>query len=86
MRHIFAVFMLVLFSGSAFAAESKTSNNPQVTIETSQGNIVLELYPQKAPKTVANFLQYAESGFYKDTIFHRVINGFMIQGLSLIHI
>ena len=80
MRHIFAVFMLVLFSGSAFAAESKTSNNPQVTIETSQGNIVLELYLQKAPKTVANFLQYAESGFYKDTIFHRVINGFMIQG------
>ncbi|MGB2832504.1 MAG: peptidylprolyl isomerase [Methylotenera sp.] len=80
MRHIFAVFMLVLFSGSAFAAESKTSNNPQITIETSQGNIVLELYLQKAPKTVANFLQYAESGFYKDTIFHRVINGFMIQG------
>ena len=80
MRHIFAVFMLVLFGSSTFAAESKASNNPQVTIETSQGNIVLELYPQKAPKTVANFLQYAESGFYKDTIFHRVINGFMIQG------
>ena len=80
MRHLFALFLLMCFSHSAFAADTKASVNPQVTIETTQGNIVLELYPQKAPKTVANFLQYAESGFYKDTIFHRVINGFMIQG------
>jgi peptidyl-prolyl cis-trans isomerase A (cyclophilin A) len=41
---------------------------------------VIELYPEKAPKTVANFLKYVESGFYKETIFHRVINHFMIQG------
>lgn len=78
MRHLFALLMLVFFSHSALAADAKT--NPQVTFETTHGNIVIELYPQKAPKTVANFLQYAESGFYKDTIFHRVINGFMIQG------
>jgi len=61
MRHFFALLMLVFFSHSAFAADAKT--NPQVTFETTHGNIVLELYPQKAPKTVANFLQYAESGF-----------------------
>jgi cyclophilin family peptidyl-prolyl cis-trans isomerase len=44
------------------------------------GAFTLELYPDKAPKTVANFLQYANSGFYKGTIFHRVIDNFMIQG------
>lgn len=54
--------------------------NPQVTFETNRGNFVVELYPEKAPKTVANFLAYVNSGFYKDTIFHRVINRFMIQG------
>lgn len=52
----------------------------QVKMETNQGNIILELYPDKAPKTVANFIKYVESGFYSGTIFHRVIDGFMIQG------
>lgn len=52
----------------------------QVKMETSQGEIVLELYADKAPKTVANFIKYVESGFYSNTIFHRVIDGFMIQG------
>lgn len=52
----------------------------KVKMETSQGNIVLELYPDKAPKTVANFLKYVESGYYSGTIFHRVIDGFMLQG------
>jgi len=54
--------------------------NPQVTVETNRGNFVIELYPEKAPKTVANFLEYVNSGFYQDTIFHRVINRFMVQG------
>jgi cyclophilin family peptidyl-prolyl cis-trans isomerase len=54
--------------------------NPTVKIETSMGAITLELYPDKAPKTVANFLQYVKDGFYDGTIFHRVIKGFMIQG------
>ncbi len=80
MRHIFVFLCSLLFTSAAFAADAKASGNPQVTFETNHGNIVLELYPQKAPKTVANFLQYVESGFYTDTIFHRVINGFMIQG------
>ena len=52
----------------------------QVMLKTNMGDIVLELYPEKAPKTVANFLQYVKSGHYKDTIFHRVIDNFMIQG------
>ena len=60
--------------GSAFAAE------PQVELRTNMGVIVLELYPDKAPKTVENFLQYVNDGHYKGTVFHRVIPGFMIQG------
>lgn len=51
-----------------------------VLMETNKGNITLELNADKAPKTVANFLQYADEGFYNNTIFHRVINNFMIQG------
>jgi cyclophilin family peptidyl-prolyl cis-trans isomerase len=51
-----------------------------VSIETSLGNIELELYPDKAPKTVGNFVKLANDGFYNDTKFHRVIKGFMIQG------
>lgn len=54
--------------------------NPMVKIATNYGDIVVELYPDKAPETVQNFLNYVDSGFYNDTIFHRVIDGFMIQG------
>jgi peptidyl-prolyl cis-trans isomerase B (cyclophilin B) len=53
---------------------------PMVKLQTSMGDIVLELNPEKAPATVANFLQYVKDGFYDGTVFHRVINGFMIQG------
>ncbi len=53
---------------------------PLITIKTNHGDMVLELYPEKAPITVANFLGYIEQGFYKGTIFHRVIKNFMIQG------
>jgi peptidyl-prolyl cis-trans isomerase A (cyclophilin A) len=51
-----------------------------VQLKTSQGDIRVELYPEKAPKTVANFLDYVKAGQYNGTIFHRVIKGFMIQG------
>lgn len=54
-------------------------NGPQYSIKTTMGEIVVHLDQDKAPKTVANFAAYAKSGFYKDTIFHRVIDGFMIQ-------
>ena len=53
---------------------------PKVLIKTSLGDITVELYPDKAPKSVDNFLTYVKSGFYDGTIFHRVIAGFMIQG------
>jgi len=49
-------------------------------METTKGPIIIELYPQAAPKTVANFLQYVKDGFYNGTIFHRVIKNFMVQG------
>ncbi|MFZ5428509.1 MAG: peptidylprolyl isomerase [Thermodesulfobacteriota bacterium] len=51
-----------------------------VLMETSMGLITIELYPDKAPETVANFLKYVDEGFYEGTIFHRVIDNFMIQG------
>ena len=54
--------------------------NPVVVIKTTSGDITLRLDAEKAPLTVANFLQYAENGHYRDTIFHRVIPGFMVQG------
>ena len=54
--------------------------NPRVRLETNRGVIVLELDPKAAPKTVENFLQYVQDGFYNGTIFHRVIKGFMVQG------
>lgn len=53
--------------------------NPMVAIETPMGEILVELFPEKAPKTVENFLQYVDEGFYEGTLFHRVIKGFMIQ-------
>ncbi len=53
---------------------------PRVRLQTTHGDIVLELVPDKAPKTVANFLGYVKAGFYDGTIFHRVIDNFMIQG------
>ena len=56
------------------------ATDPRVELKTNRGTIVLELYPDKAPKTVANFLQYVKDGQYTGTVFHRVIDGFMIQG------
>jgi peptidyl-prolyl cis-trans isomerase A (cyclophilin A) len=54
--------------------------NPNLEMKTNQGVVLIELYRDKAPKTVDNFLQYVKDGFYSGTIFHRVIDGFMIQG------
>ncbi|PIE00614.1 MAG: cyclophilin [Thiothrix nivea] len=55
-------------------------SNPKVLIETSKGNITVELNAEKAPNTTANFISYVKDGFYDGTIFHRVIPGFMVQG------
>jgi cyclophilin family peptidyl-prolyl cis-trans isomerase len=54
--------------------------NPEVRFDTSQGQFTLRLFPDKAPKTVENFLQYVADGFYDDTIIHRVVNRFIVQG------
>lgn len=60
--------------------QPQPKENPMVLIKTSHGDIKLELYPDKAPLTVKNFIQYAKDGHYNGTIFHRVISNFMIQG------
>ena len=72
--------LAALLSTSLALSTPLLAANPMVTVETNRGDIVVELYPEKAPKTVANFMQYVDSGYYKETIFHRVINRFMIQG------
>ena len=71
---------LILGAGPSARAER---SHPLVKLETSMGDITLELYPDKAPVTVANFLEYVKAGFFNGTIFHRVIPGFMIQGGGL---
>ncbi len=71
---------LTVFFGVTFGTAVMAADAPQVTLKTTMGDIVLELDQEKAPKTVANFLQYVKTGHYKGTIFHRVIDGFMIQG------
>lgn len=65
---------------AAASAAAPAAPAPRVLMQTSMGNIVLELYPDKAPKTVANFLKYVQDGFYAGTVFHRVIKGFLVQG------
>ncbi len=71
---------LFVAAAFAFAASTALAANPQVELDTSAGVIKIELYPDAAPKTVANFLDYVKAKFYDGTQFHRVIDGFMIQG------
>jgi len=74
MRSLPVILGILLWSAQAFAA------NPVVEMKTSVGDVRIELYADKAPKSVANFLQYVKERFYDGLIFHRVIDGFMIQG------
>ena len=89
LRNLTLTSLLPLFCLAANAAPPSTSNqkqgvtmttNPRVKMTTSQGDIIISLDAVKAPKTVANFLAYVNDGFFDGTIFHRVIDGFMIQG------
>jgi len=90
MKYLFTLIAFVIFSGvMAFSQEKKMeskeeqkkqSGNPIVVMETSMGTIDIELYSDKAPKTVENFLSYVKDKFYDGTIYHRIINNFMIQG------
>lgn len=74
MHRLILLAFALLSSITAFAA------NPQLEVKTSLGSISIELYEDKAPKSVENFLQYAKEDFFNGTVFHRVIPGFMIQG------
>jgi len=76
----FALAGLALSAGLFAAGGAAAQASPQVELKTSLGAIVLELDAAKAPKTVANFLQYVNSKHYDGTVFHRVMDGFMIQG------
>jgi cyclophilin family peptidyl-prolyl cis-trans isomerase len=82
MRRLLGVLLLVAAFGLALPGCG--SDNPVVVIETSMGNIKVELYEDKAPITVKNFLKYVEDKHYDGTIFHRVIADFMIQGGGLL--
>ena len=76
-----APFLALLLAGLVHTmAQAQTEAAPRVKFATSLGDFVVEVYPDKAPKTVANFLQYVQDKHYDGTIFHRVINNFMIQG------
>lgn len=89
-RNVIFLLGLLLAASSTLASAQATnpsstqgttmSTNPQVLLQTNKGNITLELDAEKAPKTVANFLNYVNEGFYNGTIFHRVIPNFMVQG------
>lgn len=76
---ILAGGLSILCTGTAISSEP-VAGNPIILMETSMGNVKLELHAKEAPISVKNFLSYVESGFYDGTIYHRVIPGFMIQG------
>ena len=80
-KMVLVAVALLVSAGIACAADAvKPSKNPVVVMETSMGSVKMELFEAEAPISVKNFLDYANSGFFNDTIFHRVIANFMIQG------
>ncbi|MSM39519.1 MAG: peptidyl-prolyl cis-trans isomerase [Geobacter sp.] len=79
-RKFLVALSLCLLGVTAAVAADQAAKNPVVVLETSMGDIKVELFQKEAPLSVENFLDYANSGFYNGTVFHRVINGFMIQG------
>ena len=79
MRQLISIIAVLIFSASTAQAQ-QDAGNPEVTIHTNHGDIRIELYTKEAPVSVANFLQYANDGYYDGTIFHRIISHFMIQG------
>ena len=75
-----ALFLVILSSFHVLYSTNVSALENEVIFETNKGSFTLELFPQRAPETVANFLTYVDEGYYTDTIFHRVINDFVIQG------
>jgi cyclophilin family peptidyl-prolyl cis-trans isomerase len=80
MKKTFALALASALLATATLKGEPAVKNPSVVMKTSLGSVTIELYPDKAPETVKNFLQYVNDKFYDGTIFHRVINNFMIQG------
>lgn len=77
---VFTTLTLITLGSAPALAADDPAQPPRVLLETSSGDIIIELNPDKAPLSSANFLEYVDSAFYSGTIFHRVIDGFMIQG------
>ena len=82
-RKLFAILILVLLPFIVQAQTNQEGTDRMIKMTTSLGEIMIELYPDEAPVTVRNFLDYVESGFFTGTVFHRVIPGFVIQGGGL---
>ncbi|MCW9088997.1 MAG: peptidylprolyl isomerase [Gammaproteobacteria bacterium] len=88
MKKLLSLFLLLLVAAcnaetpnsAQPAPQTAAADGPRVLLQTNKGDILIGLYPDKAPQSVANFLRYVDEGFYDGTIFHRVIDGFMIQG------
>lgn len=78
-----AILLCFGLLSSLYTHAQQASTNPMVQMSTSLGDLTIELYPEQAPQTVENFLQYTRDGFYDSTIFHRVIPGFVLQGGGL---
>ena len=80
MKHLKQTVLIIAGLSLAGLVSAQEKEASMVKLVTSAGTVTLELYPDKAPVTVANFLRYVDDGYYKGTIFHRVIRNFMIQG------
>jgi len=81
MKRFVSILVLGLLAGLATGTTlAEEGGNPVVVMTTSMGEVEIELFAEKAPISVANFLQYVDDGFYDGTVFHRVMKGFMIQG------
>lgn len=78
-----AIFLIIIIIMGLVIFLKKSSKYPKAKIITSKGTIIIQLFPNKSPKTVANFEKYAKENFYNNLVFHRVIDGFMIQGGGL---
>ena len=72
--------VLFLFAISCAPVYAASTANPQVEFQTNLGSFVVELYPEKAPKTVAHFLKFVSNNYYQGTVFHRTVDKFMVQG------
>ncbi len=77
---VMSLLLVLVWPIASTAADAATDDHPQIVLVTSVGDIILELDARRAPGSVENFIQYVNDGFYDGTIFHRVIEGFMIQG------